>query len=226
MWRHINKAAVFLLYCFFSCIVLLISSCHTVKKTQKNFDTIIDSSDATGVQDTASLLHFATPGVQIPNGISDTANMALRNKYAKMLGINPSDIHNIKLYKFIDEWLGTPYLWGGTTKKGIDCSAFVQKLYDYVYDIHIPRTSIEQFFTNDVESFGSARYLSEGDMVFFKTIKGTLVSHVGFYLGNHKFVNASSHGGVCIGDLTNPYWSEKFVVAGRIRYDVQNSSHQ
>lgn len=195
---------------------LVFYSCHTAQKTQRSFDTIIDYSDTGKVQQ--SSLNFSNSAFTQSNNTTDTTGWALRTKYANMIGITPSEIHNLKLYKFIDEWLGTRYLWGGTTKRGIDCSAFVQRLYADVYNIKIPRTSIEQFFTNDVEPFASSRYLSEGDMVFFKTLENeNVVTHVGFYLGNNRFVNASSHGGVCIGSLADPYWSTKYVVAGRIK---------
>lgn len=141
----------------------------------------------------------------------------LQKKYAGYLRIAPEDIKNIRLYSFIDNWMGTPYLWGGTTKYGIDCSAFVQKLIDYVYEVNIPRTSIEQFYTNWIELFGSTKYLSEGDMIFFRTISGTTVSHIGFYLKNNMFVNSSSSRGVSIANLNDPYWKKKYVAAGRIK---------
>ncbi|MFT4204238.1 MAG: C40 family peptidase [Chitinophagaceae bacterium] len=147
----------------------------------------------------------------------DQKSEALKNKYARYLKTTPDNIHNIKLYAFIDEWLNTPYLWGGSTKKGIDCSAFVQRLYADVYNIIVPRTSITQFYTNRVEAFKDKNYLHEGDLVFFRTIKGTEVSHVGFYLSNHRFVNASSSKGVSIGNLEDAYWKTKFVAAGRIK---------
>lgn len=180
------------------------TSCNSSKNATKNYNTLIIHPREND------------PPALIPK--KDPAIVALKEKYAKMLHTTPDNIHNVKLYQFIDEWYGTPYLWGGTTKSGIDCSAFVQKLFAAVYNITIPRTSIEQFFTNDVEPFANTKYLSEGDMVFFRTIKGTIVSHVGFYLCNNKFVNASSSGrGVSIGDLSSDYWKERFVAAGRIK---------
>lgn len=141
----------------------------------------------------------------------------LQIKYAGYLKINPENITNTKLYTFIDEWLYTPYKWGGTDKHGIDCSAFMQRLLRDVYNIQIPRTSIDQFFHDWVDRFGSADYLAEGDLVFFKTMKGKLISHVGLYLGNHMFVNSSSSKGVSIGNLDDPYWKSKYVAAGRLK---------
>jgi lipoprotein Spr len=125
-------------------------------------------------------------------------------------------ITNIKLYKFIDEWLNTPYKWGGSDKDGIDCSAFIQKLLLEVYDISIPRTSVEQFFGKNVEKFRRSRYLTEGDLVFFHTVDERTISHVGLYLCNRMFINASSKG-VNIANLDDNYWKTKYVSAGRVK---------
>ncbi len=141
----------------------------------------------------------------------------LQVKYAAYLHVSPDQIRNEKLYRFIDQWMYTPYKWGGTDSKGIDCSAFLQRLLAEVYHIDIPRTSVQQFFDNWIERFGSSKYLSEGDLVFFRTMDDKLISHVGFYLNNHMFVNASSSKGVSIASLDDPYWKRCFVAAGRIR---------
>jgi lipoprotein Spr len=144
-------------------------------------------------------------------------NKALKDKYAKYLNVSPDSIINIKLYTFIDKWLNTPYKWGGTDEKGIDCSAFIQRLLNEVYDLKIPRTSIEQLLTERIEPFRSAKYLSEGDILFFRTMEDKIVSHVGIYLCNYMFVNSSSSKGVSIGCLKDLYWRQRFVVAGRVR---------
>ncbi len=140
----------------------------------------------------------------------------LQEKYARSLEITPEQVTNIPLYAFIDEWIGTPYKWGGTDKKGIDCSAFIQQLLDSVYQIRIPRTSLEQFYTNWIDKFRSLKHLSEGDLIFFRTIGNNIVSHVGLYLDNGYFVNSSSSNGVSIASLNDPYWRHKIVGAGRV----------
>lgn len=157
-----------------------------------------------------------------PDGVktktsAEVAAALLRTKYSKQLSVDSATIQNIRLYQFIDKWMYTPYLWGGTTEKGIDCSAFIQTLLADVYTIAIPRTSVQQFFTERIEPFASTDYLSEGDLVFFRTLKNTYVSHVGLYLQNNRFVNASSSKGVSIANLNDPYWRKKFVAAGRVR---------
>lgn len=145
---------------------------------------------------------------------------ALQKKYAVYLNTTPDQITNIKLYSFIDQWLSTPYKWGGVDKRGIDCSSLIQQLLKNVYDISIPRTSVQQFFTDWIDKFGSSVYLSEGDLVFFQTVSDKVVSHVGLYLGNRMFVNSSTSKGVCIANLDDPYWKKRFVGAGRVKVSM------
>lgn len=141
-------------------------------------------------------------------------------KYAMRLLVSQDAIKNIKLYTFIDQWMHTPYKWGGTSKKGIDCSAFIQLLLTEVYGISIPRTSVQQFLMQQVEQFSSKNHLSEGDLVFFKTIDNTIVSHVGLYLQNRMFINSSSSKGVSIACLDDPYWKKRYVAAGRVKTNL------
>jgi len=145
---------------------------------------------------------------------------SLQKKYAAFLKVQPEQITNIKLYQFIDHWMYTPYKWGGTSKKGIDCSSLIQQLLQNVYDINIPRTSVDQFFAKWINKFGSTQYLSEGDLVFFRTDETKIVSHVGLYLSNRMFVNSSSSKGVSIANLDDPYWRRLYVGAGRVNVNL------
>jgi len=167
-----------------------------------------------------------------PGSLSTSSNHATDNaltkydgiqiKYARYLGTDPGQIQNLRLYKFIDQWLTTPYKWGGTNEKGIDCSAFMQRLLAEVYNIRIPRTSVQQFLDDWVDRFGSTKYLSEGDLVFFRTMDDKIISHVGMYLKNRNFVNSSSSSGVSIANLDDAYWKRCFVAAGRIKTTLSN----
>ena len=147
----------------------------------------------------------------------DTTNKALKERYAEKLKISPDSLTNTDLYAFINRWWGTPYVWGGDDLNGIDCSAFIQWLFVEVYKIKIPRTSVQQLYTGRVELFRSAKYLSEGDIVFFRTIDNTVVSHVGVYLGNNRFVHCCVSEGVTISSLDELYYKRRYVAAGRIR---------
>jgi lipoprotein Spr len=142
-------------------------------------------------------------------------------KYGQYLKVTPATIKNAKLYYFIDKWLKTPYKWGGMDERGIDCSAFLQRLLAEVYMIRIPRTSVQQFFNQRVERFKSAEYLSEGDLVFFRTMENKVISHVGLYLHNNMFVNSSSSKGVSIASLKDPYWKSRYVAAGRVKVNAK-----
>jgi len=145
---------------------------------------------------------------------SFTSNMLdwVKNKYSYMIDVMPNQISNVMLYRFIDEWYGVKYRMGGTTKKGVDCSAFVQHLYQYVFGYNILRTACLQF----KESKKIAKDdLKEGDLVFFK-VGTSRISHVGVYLRNNFFVHSASSKGVSIANLSNAYWSRYFAGGGRI----------
>jgi lipoprotein Spr len=151
------------------------------------------------------------------NAISVESANAVQIKYALLLDTEIEQVHNVSLYTAIDEWYGTRYRLGGSTKKGIDCSAFVQILYAKQYGIELPRTAREQY---EATSKISRTDLKEGDLVFFNTTGG--ISHVGIYLQNNKFVHAASSGGVMISDLFDSYWDRRFV--GVSRYMKQSES--
>ena len=132
-------------------------------------------------------------------------------KYAMLMDVNVEALTDVCLYNFIDEWFGTHYRMGGTTKKGIDCSAFTSLLLASVYSLTLPRTAREQY--NICEHINKENLMS-GDLVFFNTRGG--VSHVGVYLTNGQFVHSSSSDGVKISSLDDGYYSRKFISGGRV----------
>lgn len=145
--------------------------------------------------------------------VSDNAeSKKLRQEYAGLIGVPPDQITNLKLYRFIDSWMGTPYAYGGKTKSGIDCSGFAEQLQLAVYGKKICCSSAEIFeHCTPVKQ----NDLQEGDLVFFR-INSNSVSHVGVYLANEKFVHASTQLGVVINSLNEPYYQKYFYQAGRI----------
>ncbi len=137
----------------------------------------------------------------------------LQYKYAEKLDLRPLEIRNLALYGFIDYWYGVRYKYGGEDEEGIDCSAFVQRLYSQVFCTDLLRTAIQQFRHCRLEMNPDS--LKEGDLVFFRT-KGRRISHVGIYLRNGYFVHASYSQGVTISSLRSRYWSRIFAGAGQI----------
>jgi len=112
----------------------------------------------------------------------------------------------------IIELINTPYLWGGTTSNGIDCSAFVLTVFRRALGIELPRTSIMQSTAGEEVSREELRF---GDLVFFNTM-GRRISHVGIYLGESVFAHSSSSGGVKVSSLDEDYYNARFVTARRV----------
>lgn len=108
-------------------------------------------------------------------------------------------------------WKGVRYRLGGNTKKGIDCSAFVQRTFREQFGLELPRSTYEQQATG--KSIARTR-LRTGDLVLFKA--GSTGRHVGIYIGNNQFVHASTSSGVMISDMDEPYWKKRYNEARRV----------
>lgn len=120
-----------------------------------------------------------------------------------------------ELYKEIKSWMGVPYLYGGHSKSGTDCSGLVMEVYKSVYGKKIVH------YSADIYSKYCKRIdrdqLREGDLVFFSFVKSGRVSHVGIYLKDNKFVHSSSSRGVIISDMDEPYYRKGFIGCGRVK---------
>ncbi|MGB0850134.1 MAG: C40 family peptidase [Bacteroidia bacterium] len=132
-------------------------------------------------------------------------------KLCQQLKIPYNEEANLKLLEFTKEWKGTPYCFGGNTKKGVDCSAFTGHAYSQVYNKTIPRVS-RDIYSKTMPLRKYALY--EGDLVFFATSGGTRISHVGIYLWDGYFAHASSSKGVTISNLKQGYYVKTFVSGG------------
>nr|WP_106783672.1 C40 family peptidase [Lysinibacillus timonensis] len=111
------------------------------------------------------------------------------------------------------KYIGAPYQFGGTSVRyGIDCSAYTQLVFSKL-GINLPRTSGEQY---NEGSYVSKSNLQAGDLVFFNT-SGRGISHVGIYIGNNKFISATTSRGVAIDSIYDPYyWGNRYVGAKRV----------
>jgi lipoprotein Spr len=133
--------------------------------------------------------------------------------HAQKTGLPVDSASELELYYQMYEWLGTRYRFGGETKKGVDCSGFTGIIYEKVYNRTLPRDSRSMFkMTNLV----SRSEMKEGDLLFFRIHRGQ-VSHVGIYIGENKFVHASTTQGVIVSDLREGYYRRYFYKAGRLK---------
>lgn len=113
---------------------------------------------------------------------------------------------------YAKKFLGVNYVWGGTSPKGFDCSGFVLYVMKN-FGVSLDRTSSSQL--DDGKRVKKSE-LRPGDLVFFDTNgrNNGRISHVGIYIGNGKFIHASSgHGEVMITDLDESYYANAYVAA-------------
>ena len=141
----------------------------------------------------------------------DEQDGLVKDYFSQIMGVALSTTSNVKLFQFVYDWIGTPYHFGGNSRKGIDCSAFTKELYSKVFNLTIKRNSRDIF---SMVSPVAKDDLKEGDLVFFK-IHSRSISHVGIYLGDNKFAHASSRG-VAISSLDDGYYSRYFYKGGRL----------
>lgn len=176
----------------FYCAVFVLSSCHSRKAAMKG-----------------------RPGELVKPQAS------IADKYSDMMGVSKSDIKNGRLYTFIDQWMGTPYKFGGLDKEGIDCSGLAFLLEQQVFSLTIPRMTSQQI---NVIKREYEQDLKEGDLVFFD-FDGKKFSHVGVYLQNGYIVHASSTKGVIVVPLHGAIY-KYFSRAGAIMDTVTSAQNE
>ena len=221
-------------------LLILLASCSTLKnlsfpiktgkqivisdtkKTPRTMEFLEDISVTPGkitINNSSNAVETEKPAVinknyeMMPVNLSDIekANW-LQIKYSLKMDIAVEEIKNIPLLQKIDEWWGTPYVLGGNSKNGVDCSYFTLDVMRDIYKVNLKRTAAEQYEQSVKIEWNN---LKEGDLIFFKTEGRRRISHVGIYLANNKFAHASTSQGVTIGDLTDPYWQRRLYSLGR-----------
>lgn len=121
-------------------------------------------------------------------------------------------------------YIGTPYRYGGNSRRGIDCSAFVLSVFDSAAGINLPRVSAQQ--AKEGEKIEKSE-IEKGDLLFFQT-RGKRISHVGIVQditpeGEIKFIHASSSKGVTISSLNERYWNARYRFAKRVLTDFEDT---
>ncbi|WP_409422462.1 NlpC/P60 family protein [Pseudaeromonas sp. ZJS20] len=116
-----------------------------------------------------------------------------------------------QLFEQYHHWKGVPYRAGGQSRRGVDCSGFVQLTFAERFGLDLPRDTSGQATQGRPVS---QQALQPGDLLFFKT--GYHTRHVGIYLKDRQFLHASTSHGVIISELDNPYWSRHYWQARRL----------
>ena len=109
------------------------------------------------------------------------------------------------------KYKGVPYVFGGTTPSGFDCSGYTRFVFAKA-GINLPRLADEQYMMG--KSVSKAN-LQPGDLVFFETYEPG-ASHSGIYIGNGQFISATSSRGVAVASLMGGYWGERYLGAKRV----------
>lgn len=111
---------------------------------------------------------------------------------------------------YAKSFIGVPYVYGGESPKGFDCSGYIQYVFKR-FGMDLPRTADEQFYGGNRISSQEAK---PGDIVAFKS--DGEISHTGIYIGGGRFISATSSSGVMISSVYGPYWGEHFYGFSRI----------
>ncbi|MCB0702217.1 MAG: C40 family peptidase [Candidatus Kapaibacterium sp.] len=123
-------------------------------------------------------------------------------------------IRKDQIMESILDWLGTPYRFGGTSRKSIDCSAFTQTIFKEAAEVKLPRTARWQYTLG--EKIDNLDDLQFGDLIFFHTRSYARASHCGIYLGDNLFAHASSRHGVTVSSLKSGYYNKRFIGGRRL----------
>ena len=190
-----------------SAITVPMVSVSAIGPTVRGVDSTIPSVSADAVTtDEAQTWGVSSPASQVAQA-APVAEEPL--KHLAHTVISRTTTIAASLTRSAMRFIGTPYVFGGTSPSGFDCSGYVQHVFAML-GIHIPRTADAQYYAGQpIEG-----RMHRGDLVFFQTyLPGP--SHVGIYLGGGKFVHASSHG-VMVSSLGDHYWHVRYIGAKRM----------
>ncbi len=131
--------------------------------------------------------------------------------YATQYEMTQDDVRAMAL--MIRDFLGAPYVWGGSSIEGTDCSGFVHTVYRDVLGVQLPRSASQMYTIGAPVERGPLQF---ADLLFFNQSPGSRITHVGIYIAQKKFVHASPTKGVMVSGLDEKFHREHFVGARRI----------
>lgn len=176
--------------------------------------TVDESSNEAAIDDADKVEQFQSEDENVLDNV-----IARQNDENGVLD-KEKDNNWISLMDIAMDYLGVPYRFGGSSLKGIDCSAFVQTVYKY-FSIDLPRTAREQFKAGVRVS---KKELRIGDLIFFRTY-AKFPSHVGIYVGEGKMIHASSREKkVTISSINEPFYVKRFIGAVRLPENLSDTS--
>jgi len=162
----------------------------------------------------------ATGPAAAPKPIAPTAaeltaarDSLIYHYYAQTLGLRLAYDENKGLLRTVTDWMGTPYRYGNSSRRGTDCSGFVTRVFREVYGVTLQRSSRSMFGTTKHVARSA---MQTGDLVFFRRGRGPIY-HVGIYLKDGKFAHSACNGGVMVSSLHQAYYRRNFYAAGRVR---------
>ncbi|MBA2176552.1 C40 family peptidase [Halobacillus locisalis] len=124
-----------------------------------------------------------------------------------------SAVSNTGLVQEAKSHIGTPYVWGGTSPAGFDCSGFLNYVYQSA-GVDLPRTVASIYADHRMDTVSSSNR-QPGDLVFFETYKPG-ASHAGIYIGNNQFIHSGSTNGIEISSLSSGYWGPRYIGTKRV----------
>lgn len=128
-----------------------------------------------------------------------------------MMSVNSYNEAKASLKQAYRDWKGTPYILGGASQSGVDCSSFIQIVFDDYFGIDLPGHTRRLLRSGDGIRRASLR---TGDLVFFKTGRGTM--HAGIVVEGKRFMHASTSSGVMMSSLNERYWATRYLGARRV----------
>lgn len=190
------------------------------RKTEKDTSRVIRYSDVADNDTTGNQEDYQDWDDE-PNELTTVDDSTIISNLLKKFTItNPSatdptnESPEEKVIMEVIKYISTPYRYGGTTMKGIDCSAFTKSVFSNVFSYDLPRSAREQYQVGEeVSERGELKF---GDLVFFNTTRRSKPGHVGIYLGDNFFAHASRKKGVTVSSLDEAYYDKRYMGGRRL----------